>query len=228
MYGKNQQHKDLWVRDLKQVLWTANGRKGPDPSLTDPATSSPSAGGRRGPQQPPQAAARDGKEAKSQRARGGFDASPTSARRFEGEDDDDDDDDDDDEADDFGNQSDDSEEEAEVEFMNVKKDKSGRQGATAPHEQEVSRLTHGLDSLVFDPFSDFIPPTAPSALSSNTATATATAGYPPSLASYPALGMPYGTASPATWESQGDHTMCLARAYSSLSSTHLQACPAMP
>jgi hypothetical protein len=75
--------------------------------------------------------------------------------------------------------------------MNVKKDKSGHQGATAPHEQEVSRLAHGLDSLVFDPFSDFIPPTAPSALSSNTATA----GYPPSLASYPALGMSYGAAS---------------------------------
>ncbi len=32
MYGKNLQHKALWVKDLKHVLWAAQGKKGPDPS----------------------------------------------------------------------------------------------------------------------------------------------------------------------------------------------------
>jgi hypothetical protein len=78
--------------------------------------------------------------------------------------------------------------------MNVK-DKSGPPGATIAHRQEeVDRLTHGLDSLVFDPFSDFIPPTssaaAPSHASSAAYPASTLAYFPPPLAS---SDVPYGT-----------------------------------
>lgn len=33
MWGKNREHKELWLKDLKHCLWRSSGMKGPDPSL---------------------------------------------------------------------------------------------------------------------------------------------------------------------------------------------------
>lgn len=154
MYGKNQQHKELWVRDLKHVLWAANGKKGPDPS----ADSSSPAGGKRT-QQPSAADRTSGKDSKSQRSGAGNSSGERTLYYQDAEDDFD--------EDDQREEDDSGDEEDEVEFMNVKKDDRRTQnmtnqdsGATGSNQQEVERLAHGLDSLVFDPFSDFIPPHA--------------------------------------------------------------------
>eukprot|EP01087_Luapelamoeba_hula_P024163 TRINITY_DN90_c0_g1_i2.p1 TRINITY_DN90_c0_g1~~TRINITY_DN90_c0_g1_i2.p1 ORF type:complete len:707 (+),score=152.02 TRINITY_DN90_c0_g1_i2:367-2487(+) len=32
LFGKTEEHKQAWIRDLQRCLWEANGRKGPDPS----------------------------------------------------------------------------------------------------------------------------------------------------------------------------------------------------
>lgn len=175
MYGKTLQHKGLWVRDIQHVLWVVSGRKGPDPSAAAASSSSTSSsspttqrGSAPSPSKP-KVASRDSnasvknaisKNGQSYRARGDsddddeeeeehgsdFDEEPDRARA--------DDDDDDDES------------ETEIEYVNVKKDKSGGHATqqqprptAPPQEAEVARLTNGLDSLVFDPFSDFIPPT---------------------------------------------------------------------
>jgi hypothetical protein len=32
LFGKSEEHKQAWLKDLQYCLWGANGKKGPDPS----------------------------------------------------------------------------------------------------------------------------------------------------------------------------------------------------
>lgn len=165
MYGKNQQHKELWVRDLKHVLWTANGRKGPDPSLS-PSTQRASGGT----QQPSAVNRGAGKDAKSQQRSNETGGGGGGGRTLYYPDDNDDD---------FNEQpsdddSSEDEEQAEVEFMNIRKENKHQQQAASARtttepdrSRDTEQLAHGLDSLIFDPFSDFIPPTASPSMTSS-------------------------------------------------------------